>query len=398
MSAPFAATAEGERHAAYAELARRGPVHRISLPTGVPIWLVTGYEQARSLLTDPRVVKGGWDGRTRWTPPGQGLPEALSRGLYTHMLTQDPPDHGRLRKLVGKAFTRRRIDLLQPTIAKLAGELLDALRDEETTDLMATYAAPLPIAVITELVGVPPEARADFRGWATPLMSPGILPRERIEAAATALHRYTLDLVATKRAAPRDDLLSDLIAAREDGERLTEDELTSSVYLIVFAGHETTVNLIGNGVLALLTHPDQLAKLRAHPELIDRAVEEFLRFDPPVQGTLPYLTTEPVEVAGVTIPADELVMFAAQAANRDPAVFAAPDTFDIERERATHLAFGHGVHHCLGAPLARVQGRIAFEALLDRFPRIRLNVPAHTLTRTPSMVLNALTTLPVSLR
>ncbi|MFY1668855.1 cytochrome P450 family protein [Plantactinospora sp. WMMB334] len=398
IASPFTATGEGQRHAIYAEYARAGSVHRIAMPTGVPLWLVTGHEEARSLLTDPRLVKGGWEARARWSPPGSRLPPDVARGLHTHMLTADPPDHGRLRRLAAQAFTRRRIDALEPRIRALTAELLGALDGDDEADLVASLAYPLPIAVITELVGIPEEGREDFRGWAVPLMAPGIVSPEVAAAAAGKLHGYTRELIARKRRSPEDDLLSDLIAARDGGDRLSGDELTSMVYLLVFAGHETTVNLIANGVLALLANPDQLALVRAEPDRLADAIEELLRYDGPVQGTLPYLTVEPVDVGGVTIPADELVMISLLAANRDPARFPGGDRLDVTRPAGAHLAFGHGLHYCLGAPLARLQGQIAIGALLDRFPALRLGEPAETLTRSPSMIVNSLTALPVRLR
>jgi cytochrome P450 len=229
-------------------------------------------------------------------------------------------------------------------------------------------------------------------------VAPGIFSFEEYEAAAIAILDFTHELIKDKRRVPQDDLLSDLIAARDGEERLTEDELTSMVFLLVIAGHETTVNLIANGVRALLTHPDQLALLRVDPALLEPAIEELLRYDGPVQNTLPYWTAEPIEVGGTTIPAGEIVVVSLNAANRDPAQFPQAERLDVTRQETGHTAFGHGLHYCVGAPLARLEARIAIGALLDRFPALRLDAPADSLTRVPSMIMNGLAGLPVRLR
>jgi cytochrome P450 len=229
-------------------------------------------------------------------------------------------------------------------------------------------------------------------------VAPGIFSFEEYEAAAVAILDFTRRLIEEKRRVPQDDLLSDLIAARDGEERLTEDELTSMVFLLVIAGHETTVNLIANGVRALLTHPDQLTLLRTDPALLEPAIEELLRYDGPVQNTLPYWTAEPIEVGGTTIAAGEIVVVSLNAANRDPAQFPLADRLDVTRQEAGHTAFGHGLHYCVGAPLARLEARIAIGALLDRFPALRLDAPADSLTRVPSMIMNGLASVPVRLR
>jgi cytochrome P450 len=393
---PYTATADGERHAAYAALAARGPVQQVPLPSGAPGWLVTSHDAARAALTHPGLGKGG----PSRAPYAGELPPGIAAAINHHMLAMDPPDHTRLRKLVSAAFTRRRTEALAPGIQQLTDDLLDGLADRDEADLITAFAYPLPIAVICRLLGVPDTDHHLFREWTAPLVVGGNMAGiEAYSAAATALVAYVRELLAEKRRRPADDLLSALVAARDGEDRLTEDELTSMVYLLLLAGHETTVNLIGNGVLALLTHPDQLALLRAEPERLPAAVEELLRFDGPLQSAIPAITTEPVEIAGTTIPEGANVVVALLAANRDPDQLPRPDRLDLTRTQVLgHLAFGHGVHHCLGAPLARLEGRIAIGGLVKRFPRLRLAVPAAEITRTPGFMMNGLAGLPVRLR
>jgi cytochrome P450 len=391
---PFTATAADARHAAYAELAAAGPVHRITLPTGEPAWLITSHDEARRALTNPRLIKG----RPLHGALSDQLPPDVKSAVGNHLLYHNPPDHTRLRRLVSAAFTRRRVEQLAPRIQQIADALLDALDGTVETDLIATFAYPLPMTVICELLGVPEGDRNDFRGWTSTSIAGPFAGTETYVAAATTMVGYCRELLADKRRNPTDDLLSALVEVRDGGDRLSEDELIAMVFLLVAAGHETTVNLIGNGVHALLTHPQQLALLRAEPERLPAVVEELLRFAGPLQVSMPLITAEPVELAGVTIPAGETVFAGLLAANRDPARVANPAELDISRAEHSHLAFGHGIHHCLGAPLARLEGQIALQTLLSRFPRLRLAVPPHELTWQPSLLLHSLTTLPVLLR
>jgi cytochrome P450 len=392
---PFTITSGPHRHARYAELAAAAPVHRILLPTGEPAWLITGYNEARHALQDSRLVKSELTAANL----GRGLlPPDVFAAMGSHMLTRNPPDHTRLRRLVTAAFTRRRIEQLEPRIQQIASELLGAMANETRVDLIDSFALPLPMTVICELLGVPADRRKDFHGWSSTVLAGVLAGPEVLVAAATAMVNYLRELVDAKRTAPADDLLSALVAVRDGQDRLSEEELTSMVFLILVAGHETTVNLIGSGVLALLNHPEQLALLRAKPDLLPDAVEELLRFDGPLQVATFRLTAEPVNIGGVTIPAGEMVLVGLLAANRDPACTAHPDVLDITRRNNPHLAFGHGIHHCLGAPLARLEGRIALGALLACFPRLRLAVPSDQLTWRPGVLINGLATLPVILR
>jgi cytochrome P450 len=388
---PFRALAEGARQQIYRDLAETGPIHRMVRPVGPPGWFVTAYAEARALLADPRVVKPGPQGGTF----ADRLPPEISRGIHTHMLTLNPPDHTRLRRLVGGAFSRRRVEGLAPRIRDVAEELLAPLGEDEVVDLFPAFAYPLPMRVISALLGVPPSAETEFQGRTKSLVSPAIAGYDAFLDDARAMLDFLYELIEEKRQNPGDDLFSELIAARDGGDRLSEDELTGMAYLLVLAGHETTVNLIANGMLALLTHPDQLALLRAEPERIDGAVEELLRYDGPVQTAMPAVASEPIQVGDVTIQTGDLIFIVLIAANRDPDRFPEPERLDIRREPAGHLTFGHGVHHCLGAPLARLEARIAIGTLVERFPSLELARPADELLRTPSILMHGLESLPL---
>jgi cytochrome P450 len=394
---PFTATVDGVRLEAYDFLHGDGPVHRVRFPSGGQGWLITGYESARSVLSDPRFIKGG---------PGQGpfpgrMPAHVIAATEHHLLNLDPPDHTRLRRLLTAAFTRRRSEQLAPRIQELTDDLLDHLERRLAgpgpVDLISEFAYPLPIAVICELLGIPEDDRGDFRAWTGPLVNISMVGFDAYARAATAMVDYIHDLLARKRAEPGDDLLSALIAVRDEGDRLSEDELTSTVFLLLIAGHETTVNLIANGVRALLTHPDQLAALRAEPERTAAAVEELLRYDGPLQTAIPTLAAEAVEIEGFQVSAGDTVVVSLLAANRDPKRLPAADQLDLTRPETPNLAFGHGIHRCVGAPLAQVEGRIAIGSLIRRFDRLELAVPTAKLVRTPGLLMNGLIRLPVRL-
>ena len=394
LTAPFAVTDGPQRHTEYAELAVAAPVHRIVPPIGEPAWLITGYDEARQALHDPRLVKGE---KAQVNMVRGLLPPEVFAAIGHHMLNSNPPDHTRLRRLVTAAFTRRRVEQLAPRIQQITDELLDAMATAKQVDLIDAFAYPLPLTVICELLGVPDDRRVEFHRWSSVVVTGVLAGPDVFVAASTAMLSYLRELIDAKRTAPADDLLSALVMVRDGQDQLTEDELTSMAFLLLVAGQETTVNLIGNGVRALLTHPEQLALLRAQPHRLPDAVEELLRFDGPLQVATFRLTVEPVEIGGVTIPAGEIVIAGLLAANRDPACTAQPDALDITRTDNPHLAFGHGIHHCLGAPLARLEGRIALGTLLARFPRLRLAVPAEQLTWRPSVLMNGLTALPVAM-
>ncbi|WP_328882355.1 cytochrome P450 family protein [Streptomyces sp. NBC_00299] len=352
----------------YRRLRDTAPVHRIAGPDGSPAWLVTRYDDVREALADPRLSLD-----KRHAAPGSYRGLALPPALDANLLNMDPPDHTRIRRLVGRAFTPRRVEQLRTPIRRTADRLLDALGPHGTADLIASYAAPLPITVICDLLGVPDEHRRDFREWTDALVAPDPARPQAAKEAVVAMLGFFTRLLADKRTEPADDLLCDLIAVRDtDGDRLSEDELMSLAFLILFAGYENTVQFIGNAVLALLDHPEQLAALRADPSRIPFAVEEFARYDGPALLAIRRFPTEDVTIGGVTVPAGDTVLLSLSAADRDPARFPDPDRLDLGRDASGHLALGHGIHYCLGAPLARAETEIALAALLERFPELAL--------------------------
>jgi cytochrome P450 len=388
-----------------APLREREPVTRVGMPDGSGAWMITRYDEVRSALADPRLHK---DWMNKLQPEGW-TPDPAFEFLNVHLLNTDPPAHARLRKLVSKAFTARRVAGLRPRIEAITSGLLDAMSaggsagGSDEVDLIEAFAFPLPVTVICELVGIPTADRDQFQQWSHAMVSSVATPEE-LHHAAVAIFGYFSELVAAKRRAPADDLLSALIAARDDdgpqGSQGSLDgrELIAMLFLLLIAGHETTTNLIASGTLALLTHPGELARLRADPALLPSAVDELLRYCNPVTHTTDRFTLEPVEIGGVTIPAREWVLCMTSSANHDPSRFDDPSRLDLGREGAGHLAFGHGIHYCLGAPLARLEGEVAFGALLARFPGLALAVPASSLRWRPSSLIHGLESLPVRLR
>jgi cytochrome P450 len=377
-------------HPAYRLLRAEGPVRPAIPERGLRIWLVTRYAEARALLADPRLSKDSAR-MLELFPPGTAGAHLSS--LSAHMLNADPPDHTRLRKLVNKAFTARAVSRLRPQIEQITERLLDDIAAAGTVDLVESFAFPLPITVICELLGVPEADRDKFRDWTKPFVAAA--SAEELNTAHEELDAYLTGLAAAKRAEPTEDLLSDLVHVSEEGDRLSSAEVVSMAFLLLVAGHETTVNLIANSVLALLTAPDQLAALRADPSLLPGAVEEFLRFEGPINIATTRFTTEPIQVGEVEIPANEFVMVSLLSANRDGDRFGEPDRLDITRPTGGHLAFGHGIHYCLGAPLARLEAQIALGRLLDRFPALRLDGEPAALRWRISTLIRGPRTLPV---
>ncbi|WP_307847607.1 cytochrome P450 [Streptomyces sp. F63] len=391
-------TACGDRFTAdpysvYAELRARGAAHKVRLDERSTAWLIVGHDEARAALADPRFSKN------RSHAPGM---EFTDSPINANMLGSDPPDHTRLRRLVAREFTMRRVESLRPRVEEITGELLDAMTAAPggRVDLVEALAFPLPMSVICELLGVPALDRAAFRAWSNELVSRTSPSAEN--AAVHAMAEYLAGLIGEKRRHPGDDLLSGLIRTTdEDGDRLSRDELVGMAFLLLVAGHETTVNLITNAVHALLRHPDRLAELRADLSLTEQAVEETLRWDGPVKNATFRFAREPVEVGGVTVPAGEVVIVSLASADRDPAHFPDADRFDPGRRAGGHLAFGHGIHYCLGAPLARMEGQIALRGLLERFPGLALDLdpdlPASDLPWVPGLLIRGLRRLPVRL-
>ncbi|MFI8962329.1 cytochrome P450 [Streptomyces sp. NPDC053493] len=370
----------------YAKLREAGPVHEVLTPDGIPAWLVVGHEEGRAALADQRLSK---------STSVIDLVLVREEIMGPHLLSIDAPDHTRLRKLVAGEFTGRRVEALRPRIQQLTDELLDAIEPAGRADLVDSFAFPLPITVICELLGVPAADRDSFRAWSNELVAPSGAMTE--QEAAEGFATYLDALIEDKRAAgPGDDLLSALLTTRaEDGDRLSLAELRALAYLLLIAGHETTVNLIANTVRALLAHPEQLAALRADFGLIDGAVEEGLRYDGPVENATFRFTREPVVLGGTEIPARAVVLVGLAAAAHDPGRFPDPGRFDIRRDPRGHLAFGHGIHYCLGAPLARLEGRTAIQTLLRRFPRLELDPDAGPLEWLPGMLIRGTRHLPV---
>jgi cytochrome P450 len=355
---------------AYHRLRAEDPVHQS--PLG--FWVLTRYDDVVATLRDPRCVKEPLAAlvAARFgvaVPPGVGL----------SMLDRDPPDHTRLRSLVSKAFTPRVVEGLRPRIQQIVDRLISRAEAVGSMDLIEEFAYPIPVNVICELLGVPVEDHDQFKGWSldiargldSVLLPPDSEVPRRSGAARYAMGDYFRRLIAERRASPRSDLLSALIAAEEAGQKLNEEELLATCILLLIAGHETTVNLIGNGTLALLRHPGELRRLRETPGLIVNAVEELLRYDGPVQRTARVPSTD-ITIGGRTIGKGEMVMPFIGAADRDPSQFPDPDRLDLGRTDNRHIAFGWGIHFCLGAPLARVEGQIAIDMLVRRLPKLEL--------------------------
>jgi cytochrome P450 PksS len=382
----------------YARLRADAPVCRTTLPTGEPAWLVTRYDDAVAVLKDDhQFVKDTANALTPAQLARQPWFRTIFPTIRRHLLRADGADHMRLRGLVNRAFTPRLVEQMRGRIQALADELLEALGDRERLDLIRDFALPLPLTVIAEILGVPPEERRAFQRWSKAIVSAGHSTGRMFWAVPAALRfqRYVRRFLRRRRAEPRDDLVSALVRTEEAGDRLSEDELVAMVFLLLVAGHETTVNLIGNGTLALLEHPDQLEKLRREPGLLKPAVEELLRFTSPVEMATERYARDDVSLGGVTIPRGDMVYVVIASANRDERQFPHADTLDVAREPNRHLSFGLGAHFCLGAPLARLEGQIALGTLLRRLPGLRLAVPPNRVRWRRGLILRGLEALPL---
>ncbi|MFF1378506.1 cytochrome P450 [Streptomyces sp. NPDC058308] len=391
---------------AYAWLRENSPVHRTTLPSGVEAWLVTRYADARQALADQRLSKNPAHHDEPAHAKGKtGIPGERKAELMTHLLNIDPPDHTRLRRLVAKAFTPRRVAEFAPRVQELTDSLIDALLDkhgvaEGEADLIHEFAFPLPIYAICDLLGVPREDQDDFRDWAGMMIRHGGGPRGGVARSVKKMRGYLAELIHRKRLDPGEDLISGLIKASDHGEHLTENEAAAMAFILLFAGFETTVNLIGNGLYALLTHPEQRERLQraladGDTGLLATGVEELLRFDGPVELATWRFATEAVRVGGQDIAAGDPVLVVLAAADRDPARFDRPDTLDLSRRDNQHLGYGHGIHYCLGAPLARLEGQTALSTLLRRLPDLELASDPADLRWRGGLIMRGLRTLPV---
>ncbi|GAU67574.1 cytochrome P450 [Streptomyces sp. NBRC 110611] len=374
-----------------AEARATHPVLQVKLPDGTPAWLVTRYADVRRILTDPRFS-------SRLTAARPEVAETEHGALISQSLVgMDAPEHTRIRRLVSRAFSARRVEGMRPTVAALVEERLDALETlPRPVDLVRHFATPIPNAVICGMLGVPAADHDDFQKWSAALIDWLRDERER-NAATVALKAYFTELIAAKRAEPGDDLMTELIAARDEGDKLSESELIAQCVGLLSAGNDTTASLITMFLVTLLRRPEEIERLRTDPDAIPRAVEELLRFVPLVMSGAsgPRLTTEEVELSGVTIPAGKLVLPALAAANRDPLAFPDPERLDLTRTDNQHLGFGAGIHYCLGAQLARVQLQEALKGLLHRMPALRLAVPGSALRMKPGSAISSLESLPV---
>jgi cytochrome P450 len=385
----------------FAQARARCPVQKVRLADGHDAWVILGYDAARQALNEPRISK---DMLAAVDGDGDVVAEGLPGPAFSrHMLNVDPPDHTRLRRLVARAFVPSRVAALEPAIRAAAGTLLDRMAARGTdvvVDLVEEFAQPLPFQVISDLLGIPESDRPRLHGWFQVLLSPwtGDPPAD-VVAASDGIVAYLGDLVDAKRHDPADDLVS-LLTTASNHDRLTRQELLSSLFQLIVAGHDTTTSLIGNGLVALLDHPEQLQLLVDDLRRLPGAIEELIRFTAPVPHATFRMTSEPVTVDGVEIPAHEQILVCLAAANRDQGHFPSPDDLDIARSNGPHLGFGHGIHFCLGAPLARLEARIAFETLLGRHPRLRLAGDRDALawTHGDGLVLRGLAELPVLLR
>ena len=343
----------------YERLRSKNPIHRMRL---INAWALTEYDDAMALLQDHRRFSSGEN--------------KLEYAHYRTMLDLDPPDHTRLRSLVSKAFTPRSVALLGPRIEEIVEELLDDLADKDSFDLISDFAFPFPVIVIAEMLGIPAEDRDKFNVWSNDIalaVEPILSGEEivRVERASDEIIEYFEGIIEQRRRQPRDDMLSALLAAEEEGDRLTHDELLGTLMLLLLAGNETTRSLIGNGMLALLKNPDQLQRLRENPDLLESAIDEMLRYDSPVQFII-RVVMEDVEFKGKRFRAGQKVLLLVGASNRDPTVFTDPGALDIGRQEKSHLSFGRGIHYCLGSPLALLEARVAFANLIERFSSIEL--------------------------
>ncbi|MGB1249957.1 MAG: cytochrome P450 family protein [Candidatus Promineifilaceae bacterium] len=394
----FSAEFKADPFPTFAEMRVNAPIYAHKDRSGRSVWYVTRYRDVMRVMRDPRFVKDPTRAQPSAPSPRARKQPSLQQSINRNMLFSDPPDHTRLRALVNLAFTPRRVERMREQVQTAADQLLDKVAGTGQIELIADYALPLAIIIISDLLGIPQADRDQVATWSQSIISPGgrgLKARER-KRQMRAFVDYLNTLFAARQTDPQDDLITDLVNAEAEGEKLTEMELSSMVALLLVTGHETTVNLIGNGALTLLTHPDQLALLLANPSLIDSAVEELLRFDGPVETSTTRWVAENLLFDGHAMQQGDVMRVVITSANRDSAEFATPDTLDITRKRNKHLQFGHGIHYCLGAPLARLEGRIGLWTLFERLPNLRLTTPADQLKWRPGVLFRGLDMLPLA--
>lgn len=393
----YSQATKNDPHSVFAAMRRDDPVFcQAGLDGETMIWFLTRFEDVQAMLQNAATfVRDPRNAHPEGAIPTMSGLEAL---LGNHMLNKDGSEHQRLRNLIGQAFTPARVKNLRPRVQQIADELIARVQADGQMDFVADYAYQLPTIVIAELLGIPSEDREHFKAWSSAVISPAFTDEQQAKAGQllTEFIAYLRELFTKRRSTPRDDLVTALLQAEESGERLSEEELFSTMVLLIVAGHETTVNLIGNALLSLLRQPETLQTLKDHPGQMGAALEEFLRFESPVERALARWAATDTVIHGHQIRKGDIVMGIIGAANRDPERFTNPGQLEITRESQRHLAFGHGLHYCIGAPLARLEGEIALNTVLQRLPNIRLEMDASELIWQIAPMFRGLTALRVA--
>ncbi|MCC2276614.1 cytochrome P450 [Streptomyces sp. ET3-23] len=385
----------------YARLREEGPIHRVLFPSGVTAWLVTGHAAAQSTLADPRLGKNHARGNDRWRARASIMPEPQHSRLQVHLLHQDPPKHTAMRRLITDAFAPRRVEELRPRFQEMADALVDGMpagADTDAVDLVQCFAARFPFQVLAEVIGLPPHLAARFRrewGGVVAPVGPDDPRRPAYEELLRGLEGYIADVVADRREHPGDGLLGRLVAARDAGE-LSQEELDSMIFQLLVAGQEPVTNQITTALVSLFRHPEAMERLRSEPGLMPAAVEELMRLDSAFELTTWRFLAEDAELHGTRVPAGDSVIVSLCAANRDPERFPDPDTLDLDRQQGPHLGFGHGIHFCPGAALARIELQVAIGTLIRRLPGLRLAVPEEELPWIPAVLGRGTSELPVT--
>lgn len=394
---PFSPAFKSEAYSIYEELRKEKPVFQVKMPNGDTGWIISRYEDAVSLLKDQRITKSPHSLMT--SKQFKSLSPEIKM-INNHLLSSDPPDHTRLRKLIQKAFTSKMINSLQPRIQKITEQLIDKMITKSKVDIIKEFAFPLPITVISEMLGVPVKDQDQFHEWSSAVLYAFNRPDRFLEIHSKLIDflTYLKDLVEQRRYEPKDDLISELIKAEEEGDKLSEEEIFSMIYVLMIGGHETTVNLIGNGIFCLLQHPEQLHMLKNDSSLINSTIEECLRFMSPVEFATNRWAKEDIHLHGETIKTNEAILISIGSANRDSEKFNYPENFDITRKKNEHIAFGQGIHFCIGFALARLEGQIALKTIFNRLPDLQLAVEPSQLEWQESFIVRGFKELPIRLK